>query len=275
MRMYSKRNLASLLISALNLNGLIRKLYPIAMNQTYSNVSRKKVDELRNLLPLESFVGLIRIGDEFDGGYAISSVISPDSNCISVGVGTNISFDIEIAKKINSVHLYDHTVVGLPVPAPENVVFFSKGLGLKSNSTFVTLQEAVSKFPNGSPLILKIDIEGSEWSIFKDIDTQTLLRFEQIVIEFHDLHRINNLDFFDVVINCLSHLYKYFAVINRHPNNWGKFDIIHGVAVPDVLEVTYVKRDNPLSDGSICPVPANDPANFPCNPDGPEISLSF
>jgi hypothetical protein len=275
MRLFSKRNVASLFISLLNLSTFIRKLYPIAVQQTYSNISREKIDDLRGLLDLEKVVGLIRVGDEFDGGYAISSEISPNANCISIGVGTNISFDIEIAERLKSVHLYDHTVAGLPRPAPENVSFFDKGLGLVSNSTFVTLQEAILKFPSESPLILKMDIEGAEWSILENIDMQTLSRFEQIVIEFHDLHQINNLKFFDTVIRCLTNLNSYHAIVNRHPNNWGKFDIIHGVAVPDVLEVTYLKRDNSQLESLNSVTHANKQTNFPCNPNGAEISLTF
>jgi len=275
MSLYSKRKLASLFISVLNLSSLIRKLYPIAMHQTYSNVSREKIDRLRSLLALEKDINLIRVGDEFDGGYAISPNISPNAHCISIGVGTNISFDIAIAAKLESVHLYDHTVGNLPVLAPQNVMFFEKGLGLFSNSTFVTLQEAILKFPDQSPLILKIDIEGAEWPILENIDTQTLLRFDQIVIEFHNLHLLNNLEFFDIVIRCLTNLNRCHAVVNRHPNNWGRFDIIHGVAIPDVLEVTYLKRENFQFEGSTCTTDANSQTNFPCNPNGAEISLTF
>jgi FkbM family methyltransferase len=253
-------------------------LYPIAVDLEYSSLSRENLDLIRHLLVQDDQPQLIRVGDEFDGGYAISPIIDPSTNCISVGVGTNVSFDIHISKKLSSVHLYDHTVSALPADVPQNVVFFKKGLGNKSSETLITLEEMITQFPTTSPLILKMDIEGGEWEILDDIKKATLLRFDQIVLELHFLHKLNDKDFFALVVRSLKNLKATHQIVNRHANNWARYSLIHGVPVPDVLEVTYVKRG-----GKFLPRVESDPvvreysssANFPCNPGRPDISLNF
>ncbi|ASY24523.1 methyltransferase [Candidatus Planktophila lacus] len=278
MGMTFRRKLAIFFLSAFKFGGFIQKLYPIAVDLEYSKLSRENLDLIRHLLVQDNQPNLIRVGDKFDGGYAISPIIHPSTNCISVGVGTNVSFDIHISKRLSTVHLYDHTVSGLPADVPQNVVFFNKGLGKKSSETFITLEEMVAQFPSNSPLILKMDIEGFEWEILENITESTLLRFDQIVLELHHFHQLNDKDFFDSVVRSLKNLKATHQIVNRHANNWARYSLIHGVPVPDVLEVTYVKREEVLSpsvESSSLVRNYSSPANFPCNPTRPDISLYF
>lgn len=273
-----KRKIVTFLISVFRLDDLIQRLYPIALDNRYASVSREDLDVVRSLLALDKHSSLIRMGDNFDGGYAISPDINPLANCISVGVGTNVSFDIQIAQKLSSVHLYDHTVSALPTKVPHNVFFFQKGLGKDSSETLITLDEMIGRFQSSSPLILKMDIEGSEWEVLAEITKSVLSRFDQIILELHHLHKLNDKDFFNVVVKSLRNLKETHQIVNRHANNWAKFALIHGVPVPDVIEVTYIKSEEGGSTNSdpifflrdFCPS-----ANFPCNPNRPDISLSF
>ena len=273
-----KRKIATFLISVLRLDDLIQRLYPIALDNRYASVSREDLDVVRGLLALDKQSTLIRMGDNFDGGYAISPNINPLSNCISIGVGTNVSFDIQIAQKLSSVHLYDHTVSALPAKVPQNVFFFQKGLGKDPSETLITLDEMIGRFQSSSPLILKMDIEGSEWEVLAGVSKSVLSRFDQIILELHHLHKVNDKEFFNVVVQSLRNLKETHQIVNRHANNWAKVAFIHGVPVPDVIEITYIKSeesDSTNSDSTFFLRDSYSSANFPCNPNRPDISLCF
>jgi hypothetical protein len=269
-----KRRLAKFFMEFLGLSTLIRKLQPIAAEVFFGEESRSRVDEIRSLLrtqplPASSFM---RIGDSFDGGYVLFNRIRENSNCISVGVGTNISFDVELSNFVNEVHLYDHTVPGLPQFAPHNVKYFKQGLGVESIGQFLNLQDCVDKWTPDSNIILKMDIEGAEWEILSALDSETLLRFDQIAIEFHDFFKIRELEHFRRIVEVLSKLNKSHSVVNLHANNWGKYEIVSNVPFADVLEVTYVSKL------IIPPTPSPEERhnyNKACNPLGPEIELAF
>jgi hypothetical protein len=56
-----------------------------------------------------------------------------------------------------------------------------------------------------------------------------------------------------------------------HANNWGDFQIIDGIAVPDVIEISYVRRDQNIIRPSSEFYPT--PVDFPCHPERPDIVL--
>ena len=56
---------------------------------------------------------LIRFGRKFDGGYLVcSDAIKEIENLITLGVGDDISFEIDLEKNnsLKMVHMYDYTV---------------------------------------------------------------------------------------------------------------------------------------------------------------------
>ena len=269
-----KRRLATFCIRYMKIPNLLRRLQPIATEITFGRDIRPRIDEIRGLLtsftlPLTTYK---RFGDDFDGGYLLSAKIESRTNCISIGVGTNISFDIAISRFVDQVHLYDHTVTELPQIAPVNVKFFSNGLGPKSVGQYLTLQDCVAKFPDTSDLILKVDIEGAEWDIFDNETQIDFTRFAQIAVEFHDFYRIYNDSHFHKVIRVLNKLNVTHQVINIHANNWGKFEIVANVPFADVLEVTYISK---LALHESLPAPSLNDLNKPCNPNAHEIVLTF
>jgi hypothetical protein len=91
-------------------------------------------------------------------------------------------------------------------------------------------------------LILKIDIEGDEWQALREISEEEFLPFSQIVIEFHNLTDFA-LDQHIARLYAFKKLAKTHQVVHLHANNFGECEIIGGVAIPDVLEVTYASRN--------------------------------
>ena len=70
-------------------------------------------------------------------------------------------------------------------------------------------------------------------------------------------------------LNCLH------TLVNIHANNWSAFDIIAGIPVPNVLEVTYIRSDI-LRENMLCASRTNfNHMNKGNNPVQPDIELSF
>ena len=66
-----------------------------------------------NFLKPYKVKNLIRLGRKFDGGYLVcSDAIQKIENVITLGVGDDISFEIDIERKcpLKKIHLYDYTV---------------------------------------------------------------------------------------------------------------------------------------------------------------------
>jgi hypothetical protein len=269
-----KRRIAQFLIRFLRISVLIRRLQPIAAEIFFGEGIRPKIDELRSLLKVHALPAdkYTRFGDDLDGGYVLSNEIELGTNCISVGAGTNISFDCAISSIVDEVHLYDHTISALPQVAPANVKFFQKGLGSKTGGDYLSLGDCVAKFPIESSLILKMDIEGAEWHILDADDLIDLSRFDQIAIEFHSFYDVLDQGFYHNVVRVLKKLNESHHVINVHANNWGKFEIVANVPFPDVLEVTYISNLRFGKENILKTYPNR---NKPCNPFGPEIELAF
>ena len=71
------------------------------LNSKYNFLKPYKVNKLK------------RYGRKFDGGYLVcEDAIKNINNCITFGVGDDISFEIDLEKKkkLNKVYLFDYTV---------------------------------------------------------------------------------------------------------------------------------------------------------------------
>jgi FkbM family methyltransferase len=269
-----KRRLVAFTIRNLGLAHIFRKLGPIASSVHFRENARIRLDEIRNLLVVTRVRNkLVRMGDSLDGGYVMQIPTSRNVYCLSIGVGSNISFDLALSEFVSSIHLYDHTVTSLPEISKSNMSFVKKGLGPTANRDFVSLSDCIDKFPKDSDLILKMDIEGAEWDVLNNLESATLQRFQQIIIELHGIHQFNNDLQFSKITSSLEKLAANHQIVNLHANNWAGFEIIANVPVPDVLEVTYLRKNLLEVFENADPNALN--LNWPCNPDSDEISLSF
>jgi len=213
-------------------------------------------------------ISYVRLGDLADGGYILLDDLDQQDIVFSIGVGENVSFDFEIANYVKEVILVDHTVLA-PHGLTSNMVFYPKALSKTKSFQSTTIQELLYLHP-ASDFILKIDIEGAEWEILDSLDIYTLSKFRQIVLEFHDFSYPYFQDRFDMTCRVLDKLNLTHAPICFHPNNGGRFATIAGTPIPDVIEVTYIRRsDYQISQGESGQVEELTHAN---NPDKPEIS---
>ena len=214
-----------------------------------------------------------RFGSPEDGGYLLKDEISKSDICISLGIGDNYSFDLDIAKYCNQVLMLDHTIAQ-PQPLSSNMSFKKIGIGTVELENFTTIEKIISKLPVGSDLILKIDIEGAEWEVLESTPQSDLVRFDQIVGEFHGfIANKSGQVGLKRKVHILEKLLENFAIINVHPNNWGSYRIIKGTPVPDVIELTFINKILLNSKNFSKSTKFYSIQNSPCNPEKFEYYL--
>jgi len=122
---------------------------------------------------------------------------------------------------------------------------------------------------NGS-LLMKMDIESSEWPIYFSESPVTLQKFGELIVEFHNIQdTARHAEYLQGVNNILG---AGFKVAHLHGNNYAGMFSTNGVSIPNVLEVTFIR-------GSARPGGcANDQIyhdlDAPNNPGAPELPLA-
>lgn len=224
------------------------------------------ISELNKKLWPYDFTDLRRYGRNNDGGYVIptSSFLSADS-LLSFGINYDWSFEKDFARAHTSapIHAYDPTVgkwrflaLGLGALLGSiysrrkwdkfltccdyfrffrlPVVHFREWIGVGHDR--LGLLATMTRMPNSKRLGLKVDIEGSEYEIFKEIIMQAE-KIEFLIIELHDIesHISEILEFTEKMsaTHILAHL---------HGNNYAP--LCSNNALPTVIEIVYVRRPN-------------------------------
>src|SRR5262249_60117777 len=83
-------------------------------------------------------------------------------------------------------------------------------------------------------LLLKMDIEGDEWDILDSLDPRQLLRFKQLVIEFHWMEKFVDEAWRRRALGALAKLRSEHTSIHVHGNNHGGVAVIGNVPLPRV-----------------------------------------
>jgi hypothetical protein len=118
---------------------------------------------------------------------------------------------------------------------------------------------------NAKSIVLKIDIEGSEYRVIDDI-----LRYSSIikalVIEFHhtDPHR-------NLFLESISKLKKVYVIAHIHGNN---YDFVAADGLPEVLEITFVKCPEHINGEKRKNFPV-DGLDYPNNSEKEDFKFSF
>lgn len=241
-----KGRLARFILNSGGMDPYISRLYNIVEEHHHRKESSAEVVAIVNMLceQLEIYDPLgnsfIRVGNDSDGGYVIVDKLNELDAVLSFGVGTDISFEIGLSKFVSKLALYDHTVNELPTRI-HNAVFVKTGLSDHSEANFCTLEEALDQFHPYSNILLKMDIEASEWAVFRNTRKDVLNHFQQIVIEFHGLHNISDPTMAEKMILTLMKINSTHRLVHLHSNNFEPVRIIAGVPLPNVIEATYLR----------------------------------
>jgi hypothetical protein len=211
----------------------------------------------------------VRLGEANDGGYLTCvdhNATNPSIGAFSLGVEQHDKWSEDVVTILGAqqVHQYDCTIEAPPVLCPR-CTFYKKCIRGASDDTSWTLHEAIDQagYANAADasLIMKMDIEGSEWGVLKDFGQDDLHKFKQITIEYH--HIDVEADHEKYVTDLMNLKNSGFAPIHIHGNNYEGMYTIGELTVPNVLEVTYLRdagTDNCVADQQFKTLDApNDP----------------
>ena len=211
-----------------------------------------------------NFSNLIRLGRKYDGGYVIDKrVINKTKAIITCGLEAEWSFEKEFQKNNGDCKIiaFDHTVnkkfwinrflkdfVSLLLLrkiklyqifdvfkyveyssffSGKNKHFLKKIVSQKKNKkNEITITEAIG---DNKDIVLKIDIEGDEYKVLKEID-KNLNKINLVIIEFHDLPK--NIKKIEKFIKKTK-----FKNVHINANNYG---IVDSNGIPQVIEMTLI-----------------------------------
>lgn len=253
--------------------------YFIADRLTTLNLDAEFYDNFRSLLKIKRVVGknFIRVGRHHDGGYVMVDNFAGGA-AYSFGINDDVSWDSDMARRGYEVFMYDPTIDALPEENPR-FHFFREGIAgfeLKEKN-LNTLEHFMRRngHENTDNMILKMDVEGAEWSFLSTVSPETLSKFNQIVFEFHDLLEPKNQSEKNATLACVKKINQTHSLVHLHANNQNSLLILEDkILVPNVLELTYVKTsDYELTDDENIYLPIDE--DEPNNPAEYEFHLGF
>ena len=197
----------------------------------------------QKLQPMKTEYDLIRMGSDFDGGYLLPDDLKNLEASFSPGVNEEIGFDLEISKICNRCYLADASV-DEPAGLTPNMNFLKKFIGNDQDPDFIKFEECVNKNePQSNNLILQMDIEGAEYDILSRVPNGILEKFRIILIEFHDLNKIFNREYFEKFKHTFEKLEKSHTICHLHCNNSAPYILFDDTVIAPVFELTYLRND--------------------------------
>jgi hypothetical protein len=215
-----------------------------------TSVTYQRCAEIISLLSPMDIAGgkFVRVGKNNDGGYVMLDDLKKETidAAYSFGISNDVSWDESIAARGIDVFMYDHTIDRLPMQHPGFHYFETGVTGHKKGTNLKTLSEIITANHHTSSknLIMKMDIEDCEWDVFDETSSDIINKFSQIVIEFHRLYPSVFEQKYFFIINVLNKINQTHQSIHVHANNYMPSMWIEKLVLPDVLEVTYIRRSD-------------------------------
>jgi len=186
-----------------------------------------------------------RIGTSRDGGYVMLDDFSTVKGAYSLGIGHDVSWDLEMARLGIPVLQFDYSIDKPPQDHPLFTFHQVRMSAVHDPKAGVeNLASLLARYhPGETDLILKVDIEGSEWEIFAEMDAEVLKHFRQITVEFHHLSCISQEVWRERAMRALDHLTRHHLPIHVHGNCIAYLLVLQDIQIPDALELTFARRD--------------------------------
>jgi hypothetical protein len=188
----------------------------------------------------------VRLGNQTDGGYVCVDDFENIDTAFSFGINDDISWDRDAADRGLTIYQFDHTVSD-PAPHDQRMIFEPKRIDEHSDDHNQALGDLIRRHDKGRErpnIILKMDIEGSEWSVLGATSSQELSRLAWIVCELHYFQGLAQLSYRERIDRALGKLHEHFAVVHVHANVWGGISNIANLVIPNVIEVLLVNRSH-------------------------------
>ena len=255
---------------------------PVYFNENI-NLELEYYEALRERLKIKKIIGknFIRLGRSYDGGYImVNNFNASGGGCIaySFGINDDVSWDTDMAARGYEIFMYDPTIDSLPQNY-KRFHFFKEGIDgvADKEKSMDTLENFIRR--NGhehkDKMILKMDVEGAEWSFLSTVTSETLSQFDQLLFEFHDIIRPKDMSVMNATLACLKKITRTHSLVHLHANNCDSFFILDDkILIPNTLELTYVKTSNyELVDDENIFLPI--PLDRPNNGGGQDIPLGY
>lgn len=199
---------------------------------------------LSSIWPVSTSKGLKRYGTDGDGGYLLPLDISNVDYCFSAGIDKNSDFEFDITEHFNCpVFMLDASVNG-PARMHKHFYFEKMWLGSSSNSTTYDINNWMEQNTIfcTKDIILKIDIEGSEYKVIEALNDINQSKLSVIVCEFHSFENIilKKQAFYRSII---EKILKTHDVVHLHPNNVRSAFKCFQLVIPTDLEITFIRKD--------------------------------
>jgi len=277
----------------LRINNFIRIL---TKYQNYSFEIRRSITRDRiigffnELHPANFGFELIRIGNDYDGGYLIPNDLVGVNKCISPGVGKSINFEKFLVTKYGIKSFLADPTVNISEPLPSAIKFHQIAIGhssetnqiidmesgKRSDFNSVTLERFINENTDSEEfdLLLQMDIENTEYLALLVSEPKILEKFRVMIIEFHSIPSIFEEKYFIEIIKPLfNKINQIFYVAHIHANNVAKPVKILNFKIPHGLEVTFHNRNRIKNrQGSYIEETYNI-LDKPCDPSKPEVYL--
>ena len=198
------------------------------------------------LRPISNGHELIRVGGISDGGYLVPNDLLGIAACISPGVAETMDFELDIWEKFRIPSLMYDASVEIPNRLNSGQKFIKKFVGASSTGSFVSMHEIIRNDLDSKDgdLIGQIDIESAEYTFLTSSSDTDLKRFRILVIEFHEIDRwIQKKYYLEIVEPLFARLFTMFDLVHAHPNNNGGGFKYKGKTVPNVIELTFHRKD--------------------------------
>jgi len=139
-------------------------------------------------------------------------------------------------------------------------------------ASFKTLTQIFKESGNANAkdrsLLLKIDVESAEWTVFAEEPLESLKKFREIVVEYHWINDAENHHLYAQAVKKVEQ--AGFSVAHMHGNNWGRgMREWEEFSIPDVIEVTYIQT--PAS-GCAANIPYHNKLDMPNTNERPEMA---
>ena len=198
----------------------------------------------RAIRPLTSpELELIRVGGPTDGGYVMAAPLTA-SGAVSIGVGSDVSWDQDIGRQGIPVAMFDHTIRRPPDPVPGGT-FHRIGIGPIAATNIRTLDQLLAHagFAGREDLLLKMDVEGAEWSALTQPGLADLQPFNQVVLELHGISGLKDEASAATILGAVEHLTRTHASIHVHANNYDDLVRFDHWWFPNAIEASFIRRD--------------------------------
>lgn len=216
---------------------------------------------------------LVRMGNQYDGGYIMLDDFQGGKIAYSIGISTDVSWDRDMASKGYNVYMYDHTIDELPYE-DERFHFRKRGIasGYVHGRELGTLEDFLAE--NGHSgmknMILKMDVENAEWGALCMVPISVLEQFDQIIMELHGMDCIDHMVGLRTFV--LEKLAVTHTAVHVHYNNIGGEQYLMGkIPVSCAYEVTFANKKRYRFEDVEVDLPLD--IDSPCMPHKKEISL--